>query len=43
MFGIPIYFQVTQDASVASAGSRLIPAIIGNAVGGLLAGFTIKR
>jgi hypothetical protein len=43
MFGIPIYFQVTEDASVASAGSRLIPAIVGNALGGLLAGFIIRR
>lgn len=43
MFGIPIYFQVTENATVAAAGARLVPAVIGNAVGGLLVGFVIQR
>jgi formate/nitrite transporter FocA (FNT family) len=40
---VPIYFQVTSGASTGEAGAYLIPAVIGNTVGGLLAGAWIKR
>ena len=43
MFSVPIYFQITDNASVAAAGSRLVPAVVGNAVGGLLVGFIVQR
>lgn len=43
MFAIPLYFQVTARASNTVAGAHLFPAVAGNAVGGLLAGATIKR
>lgn len=40
---IPMYFQVTNNASTAKAGAYLIPTVIGNTVGGLLSGAAIKR
>lgn len=43
MFSVPLYFQVTQDASTTSAGVHLIPAVVGNALGGLCAGAFIRR
>ncbi|OAL50141.1 MFS general substrate transporter [Pyrenochaeta sp. DS3sAY3a] len=43
MFIIPIYFQTTRNATTEQAGAYLIPAVIGNAVGGLLTGSWIKR
>lgn len=43
MFSIPLYFQVTQRASVTVAGGHLVPAVIGNTLGGLLAGGFIRR
>ena len=43
MFSIPLYFQVTQRASVTVAGGHLVPAVIGNTVGGLFAGGFIRR
>ncbi|KAH7396957.1 putative major facilitator superfamily transporter [Phaeosphaeria sp. MPI-PUGE-AT-0046c] len=43
MFIVPIYFQVTKNASTAQAGAYLVPAVIGNTVGGLLTGAWIKR
>ncbi|OQE41460.1 hypothetical protein PENCOP_c005G07829 [Penicillium coprophilum] len=43
MFSVPLYFQVTQRASTTAAGMHLIPAVIGNTLGGLLAGVFIKR
>jgi len=43
MFVVPIYFQVTKRASTGEAGAFLIPAVIGNAIGGLLTGIWIKR
>jgi MFS family permease len=43
MFSIPLYFQVTSGASNAAAGSHLVPAVVGNAIGGLLSGVLIKR
>jgi len=43
MFIIPIYFQVTNNASTGEAGAYLIPSVVGNTVGGLLTGAWIKR
>lgn len=43
MFSVPLYFQVTSNASNTAAGSHLFPAVLGNTVGGLLAGFCIQR
>ncbi|KAJ5951515.1 uncharacterized protein N7479_009928 [Penicillium vulpinum] len=43
MFSVPLYFQVTQRASTTVAGVHLIPAVIGNTVGGLVAGIFIRR
>ena len=43
MFIVPPYFQVTAKASVTSAGAHLVPAVVGNALGGLLSGAIIKR
>lgn len=43
MFIIPIYFQVTNNASTGEAGAYLIPSVIGNTIGGLLTGAWIKR
>ncbi|KAJ5358363.1 uncharacterized protein N7496_010776 [Penicillium cataractarum] len=43
LFSIPLYFQVTQRASVTVAGGHLVPAVIGNTLGGLLAGGFIRR
>lgn len=43
MFSVPLYFQVTQRASNTEAGFHLIPAVVGNTLGGLLAGGFIRR
>lgn len=43
MFSVPLYFQVTQRASTTVAGVHLIPAVVGNTLGGLLAGIFIRR
>lgn len=43
MFSIPLYFQVTQRASTTAAGVHLVPAVVGNTIGGLIAGNFIKR
>ena len=43
MFTVPIYFQVTRNASSSAAGAHLFPAVVGNAIGGLLTGFVIRR
>lgn len=43
MYAVPLYFQITKDASTLEAGTRLVPAVVGNAVGGLLCGFMIHR
>jgi hypothetical protein len=43
MFSIPLYFQVTSGASNAEAGSYLVPAVVGNTIGGLMTGLVIKR
>lgn len=43
MFCVPLYFQVTKSASPSEAGFYLIPAVVGNTVGGLVTGSYIKR
>lgn len=43
MFSVPLYFQVTQKASNSEAGSHLFPAVLGNALGGVLCGYLIKQ
>ncbi|KAL4804571.1 major facilitator superfamily domain-containing protein [Aspergillus unguis] len=43
MFTVPLYFQVTSRASSTVAGAHLIPAVAGNAIGGLSAGFFIRK
>jgi len=43
MFSIPLYFQATKNASTGEAGAHLVPAIVGNTVGGLAVGAWIKR
>ncbi|KAK1763022.1 major facilitator superfamily domain-containing protein [Phialemonium atrogriseum] len=43
MFLVPLYFQVTTRTSNAEAGAHLFPAVVGNAVGGLISGVYIKR
>ncbi|KEZ40197.1 Major facilitator superfamily transporter [Scedosporium apiospermum] len=43
MFSVPIYFQVTQRVSNAKAGAHLFPAVMGNALGAIVAGIIIKK
>ncbi|KKY25731.1 putative efflux pump antibiotic resistance protein [Phaeomoniella chlamydospora] len=43
MFSVPLYFQITAGASTTVSGAHLVPAVVGNAVGGILAGSIIKR
>lgn len=43
MFAVPLYFQVTANASSTIAGAHLFPAVFGNAIGGLISGAVIKR
>ncbi|CAG8957313.1 hypothetical protein HYFRA_00010736 [Hymenoscyphus fraxineus] len=43
MLLVPMYFQVSAHASVTNAGAHLMPSVIGNACGGLLTGYIIKR
>lgn len=43
MFAVPLYFQVTANASSTVAGAHLVPAVFGNAIGGLISGAVIKR
>jgi MFS family permease len=40
---VPLYFQITARASATLAGAHLGPAVIGNAIGGILSGVIIKR
>lgn len=42
-YSVPIYFQIASGTSVSAAGLRLVPAVVGNAVGGLLSGFIISK
>ncbi|KAH8172466.1 major facilitator superfamily protein [Sarocladium implicatum] len=43
MYSIPLYFQVTANASPSVAGYYLIPAVVGNTVGGLWTAAYIKK
>jgi formate/nitrite transporter FocA (FNT family) len=43
MFSVPLYFQVTQRTSNTVSGAHLVPAVVGNALGGLISGLLIKR
>lgn len=45
MFSVPLYFQVTSTPrpSATVAGAHLVPAVVGNAVGGVISGSVIKR
>ncbi|KAI3317826.1 MFS general substrate transporter [Xylariaceae sp. AK1471] len=43
MYFVPLYFQVTAGASNTVAGFHLVPAVVGNAIGGLVSGHLIQR
>lgn len=43
MYIVPTYFQVMMNASTGVAGASMVPAVVGNTVGGLLTGYLIKR
>ncbi|EPE32005.1 MFS general substrate transporter [Glarea lozoyensis ATCC 20868] len=43
MLLVPLYFQVSAHATVTNAGAHLMPSVIGNAAGGLVTGYVIKR
>lgn len=43
LFSIPLYFQVTQGASTTASGGHLVPTIVGNTVGGILAGLYVRK
>ncbi|CAI0647165.1 unnamed protein product [Colletotrichum noveboracense] len=43
MFSVPLYFQVTKRVSNTVAGLHLFPAVAGNAIGGIMAGYLIKK
>ncbi|KKA22964.1 Multidrug resistance protein Fnx1 [Rasamsonia emersonii CBS 393.64] len=43
MYTIPLYFQITARSSATVAGAHLVPAVVGNALAGLVAGATIKQ
>lgn len=42
MYSVPLYFQVTQKMSNTAAGAHLLPAVIGNAIAGILSGYFIR-
>ncbi|TVY18331.1 Vacuolar membrane amino acid uptake transporter fnx2 [Lachnellula arida] len=43
MSSVPLYFQVTKRAKSGEAGAYLVPAVVGNTVGGLITGAYINR
>lgn len=43
MSSVPLYFQVTQRAKPGEAGAYLVPAVVGNTVGGLITGIYINK
>jgi MFS family permease len=43
MMAVPLYFQATKHANTAAAGAYLVPAFVGNTLGGLLSGYWIRR
>ncbi len=42
-FSVPLYFQITTGSTNTMAGVHMVPAIIANSIGGLWAGWYIKR
>ncbi|KAF2663697.1 MFS general substrate transporter [Microthyrium microscopicum] len=40
---IPLYFEVTSNASLVAGGAYMVPTVMGNTVGGLVTGFYVKR
>lgn len=42
-YSTPLYFQLTANNNVSTAGLRLVPAVTGNATAGLLSGYIISR
>jgi MFS family permease len=43
LFSVPLYFRVTTNASNTRGGSYLFPSVMGNAIGGIVAGYLIRR
>ena len=43
MMAVPLYFQATKHANTAAAGAYLVPAFVGNTLGGLLSGYWIRK
>ncbi|KPM35909.1 hypothetical protein AK830_g10653 [Neonectria ditissima] len=43
LYAIPIYFQVIGRESISSTGTRIVPVVIGNALGTILSGSLITR
>ncbi|KAI0201228.1 major facilitator superfamily transporter [Astrocystis sublimbata] len=43
MYFVPLYFQVTSGVSNTIAGLHLVPAVVGNTLGGLAAGYFIRK
>ena len=43
MITVPLYWQVIKKATMAEAGLYLIPAIVGNTLGGLQTGHLIMK
>jgi predicted MFS family arabinose efflux permease len=43
MMTVPVYFQATQNVDTAASGAYLIPAFLGNTLGGLIAGYYIRK
>lgn len=42
-YAVPIYFQIAGGTTISAAGLRLVPAVVGNATGGLLSGYIISK
>jgi uncharacterized membrane protein len=42
-YSVPIYFQIISGSNVGQAGLRLVPAVVGNATAGLIAGYIISK
>lgn len=43
LYSIPIYFQVAMSESVSRASTRIVPVVVGNALGTVLAGRLISK
>lgn len=43
MMSVPLFFQAVKNATTGAAGAYLIPAFVGNASGGLAAGYWIRK